>query len=79
MCFTSAFDALIDQGDIDGYVTLDFLSSIQLGEGKLSLAVTNLLNNQYIPASSQVLTGLLESRRAAAPGRAITLGYSVRF
>ena len=74
-----AFDALIDQGDIDGYVTLDFLSSIQLGEGKLSLAVTNLLNNQYIPASSQVLTGLLESRRAAAPGRAITLGYSVRF
>ncbi|MEM7793205.1 MAG: TonB-dependent receptor [Cyanobacteria bacterium P01_C01_bin.118] len=76
----AADDNVPGEVPIDGYVTLDFLSSLKLGDGTLSLGVSNLLNNQYLPVSSQVLTASgVEPRRAAAPGRAITLGYSVRF
>ncbi|MEM7428178.1 MAG: TonB-dependent receptor [Pseudomonadota bacterium] len=70
----------VDETDIDGYITLDFLSSIKLNPGTLTLGVTNLLNNQYLPAGSQTLTQPgIEARRVAAPGIRFSLGYSVEF
>ncbi|MEL6935586.1 MAG: TonB-dependent receptor [Cyanobacteria bacterium J06633_23] len=75
-----AFDELIELEPIDGYVTLDLLSSIKLKDGTLTVGISNLLNNQYLPVASQVLTGSgVEARRAAAPGITLTLGYSVEF
>ena len=75
-----AFDDGVDDASIDGYITLDLLSRIRLNDGTLTVGISNLLNNQYLPAGSQVLTSEgVEARRAAAPGIALTLGYSVEF
>lgn len=75
-----AFDDGIDDAAIDGYITLDLLSRVQLNKGTLTVGISNLLNNQYLPVASQVLTSSgVEARRAAAPGITLTLGYSVEF
>ena len=74
-----AFDDGVDAFDIDGYVTLDLLSSIQLGDGQLTVGVQNLLNNQYLPLSSQERVRGTEDRRFAAPGISLNVGYSIEF
>jgi iron complex outermembrane receptor protein len=74
--------AFIDQVDsfrVEGYTTLDFLSSLKLGQSTLELGFENLLNNQYLPLSSQERTGLTEDRRFAGRGRTIFLRYSITF
>ena len=74
-----AFDDGVDSFDIDGYVTLDLISSIQLGDGTLTVGIQNLLNNQYLPLSSQERVRGTEDRRFAAPGINLNIGYSVEF
>ncbi|MEM1293432.1 MAG: TonB-dependent receptor [Cyanobacteria bacterium P01_H01_bin.162] len=75
-----AFDEGVDAEPIDGYVTLDFLSSIQLGDGRLTLGISNLLNNQYLPVATQGLVSPgVEARRAAAPGATLSLRYTLEF
>ncbi|MBE9101801.1 TonB-dependent receptor domain-containing protein [Vacuolonema iberomarrocanum] len=74
-----AFDDGVDGFEVNGYVTLDFLSSIQIGQGQLTLGIENLLNNQYLPVSSQERFGITEERRYAAPGITVSLRYSIRF
>ena len=74
-----AFDDDVDSFDVDGYITLDLLSSIQIGDGTLTVGVQNLLNNQYLPISSQERVGSTEDRRFAAPGISLNIGYSVEF
>ncbi|MEM7795766.1 MAG: TonB-dependent receptor [Cyanobacteria bacterium P01_C01_bin.118] len=74
-----AFDDGVDAFDVDGYITLDLLSSIQLGKGRLTVGLQNLLNNQYIPVSSQERVAGTEDRRFAAPGITLNLGYSIEF
>ncbi|MEO1182907.1 MAG: TonB-dependent receptor, partial [Cyanobacteria bacterium J06636_28] len=74
-----AFDDGVDAFEIESYVTLDLLSSIQLGKGKLTLGLQNLLNNQYLPLSSQERVRGTEDRRFAAPGLTLNLGYSIEF
>lgn len=74
-----AFDDDVDSFDVDGYITLDLLSSIQIGDGMLTVGVQNLLNNQYLPISSQERVGSTEDRRFAAPGISLNIGYSVEF
>ncbi|MBE7385428.1 MAG: TonB-dependent receptor [Leptolyngbya sp. SIO1E4] len=75
-----AADEGIDDVAIDGYVTVDFLSRIQLGGGQLTLGIGNLFNNQYLPVATQVLTAPgVEARRAAAPGRTVSLRYAIEF
>ncbi|MEO0374622.1 MAG: TonB-dependent receptor [Cyanobacteria bacterium P01_A01_bin.17] len=74
-----AFEDGVDAFEIESYVTLDLLSSIQLGKGKLTFGVQNLLNNQYLPLSSQERVRGTEERRFAAPGLTLNVGYSVKF
>ena len=74
-----AFDDGVDAFEVEGYVTLDLLSSIQLGDGKLTLGLQNLLNNQYLPLSSQERVAFTEDRRFAAPGINLNIGYSIEF
>ena len=74
-----AFDDGVDGFEIDGYVTLDLISSIQLGQGQLTVGIENVLNNQYLPLSSQERIGGTEERRYAAPGTTLSLRYSITF
>ncbi|MGD1939098.1 MAG: TonB-dependent receptor domain-containing protein [Cyanophyceae cyanobacterium] len=76
-----SFDEEIDDDNLDGYITLDFLSTLKLSdESTLSLGISNLLNEQYLPVATQVLTNAgVESRRAAAPGRRVSLRFRIEF
>lgn len=74
-----AFNDEVDTFDIDSYVTLDLISSLQLGRGKLTLGVENLLNTSYLPLTSQERVGRFEERRFAAPGTTVNLRYSITF
>ncbi|WP_143167806.1 TonB-dependent receptor domain-containing protein [Chroogloeocystis siderophila] len=49
---TRAFNAGTEEVPISGYVTLDYIGSIQLGPGTLSIGIENLLNEQYLPVAS---------------------------
>jgi iron complex outermembrane receptor protein len=65
----------IDPFPIESYTTLDWISSLQLGDGTLSLAVQNLFDNQYFPVDSQ--TQRRNQQYAAALGRTISLQYQL--
>ena len=64
---------------IDDYFLLDFISSLELGSGELSLGVRNLLNNQYFSVPNQVNAGFDDSFAIAARGRSFTLNYRFSF
>ncbi|MDB9377292.1 TonB-dependent receptor, partial [Nodularia sphaerocarpa] len=70
-----AFKADIDPIGIDSYYVVDLLSSLELGNGTLSLGVRNLLNNQYLNFSNQILAGFDQSIAPASRGRTFTLNY----
>ncbi|MEL6263818.1 MAG: TonB-dependent receptor, partial [Cyanobacteria bacterium J06626_6] len=74
-----AFNDAVDGFDIDGYITLDWISRLRVGDGTLTLGIENLLNNQYLPVSSQERIGGTEDRRFAAPGITMSVGYSIEF
>jgi iron complex outermembrane recepter protein len=67
----------IDRFPINSYVTLDWISRLQIGRGYLTLGVQNLLNSQYFPIDSQTQTRNQEY--AAALGRTISLQYQFRW
>lgn len=62
---------------IEEYITFDLISQLQLGDGTLSLAVENLLDNQYFPVFSQVSSGFNDTGYRAARGRRISLTYAI--
>ncbi|NDJ18419.1 TonB-dependent receptor domain-containing protein [Myxacorys almedinensis] len=74
-----AFNDGVDRFRISGFTTLDLISSVRLGQGTLSLGVQNLLNEQYFPITSQERTGFFETQNFAAPGRTISLLYTIEF
>ena len=64
-----------DFSEIESYVVLDYISSIQLGSGSLQIGIQNLLDEEYFPVSSQLFSSFGASNRVAAPGRTISVGY----
>ncbi|NBD17969.1 MAG: TonB-dependent receptor [Cyanobacteria bacterium] len=73
-----AFDEEVDPSPVDSYVVLDYISSIKLGQGTLQIGLENLLDNQYLPVSSQTsLGGNLPQNAFAATGRRVTINYSL--
>src|SRR6476469_5138188 len=72
-----AFKDGSDGGPISSYLTLDYISTIQLGKGLLQVKVENLLNNQYFPVLSQYLAGFGVYRSNYA-GRGLTLSVNYR-
>ncbi|MEL6398366.1 MAG: TonB-dependent receptor [Cyanobacteria bacterium J06626_4] len=74
-----AFDEGIDPFKINSYVTLDLISSLQLGSGRLTLAVENLLNTEYLSLTAQERVNQFEDRRFAAPGTTLSVRYSIEF
>jgi len=73
----SGFEDGADGLPIEDYVTLDLISQLQLGDGTLSLAVENLLDNQYFPVFSQVSSGFDDTGYRAARGRRVSLTYAI--
>lgn len=61
-------------GEVDSYVTADFISSYDTGFGTIQLSVENLFNELYFPIISQVSGGDFPY---AARGRTLSLSYSV--
>lgn len=73
------FDADRDRQPIDGYFTVDYISSIKAGSGEIQIGIQNLFNNQYFPLRSQIPAGFSNVENRAAPGRTISIGYRVKF
>lgn len=70
-----------DPARTDGYIVVDYISSIGLGEGTLNIGIENLFNNQYLTPVSQLnaaFDGFAE-RASASRGRTITATYRVKF
>lgn len=71
------FDAGNDPVEINGYTTVDFISSLPLFNGRFSVSVENLFNEQYSPILSQYFGGFDETLNTAGRGRTVRLGYSL--
>lgn len=63
--------------EVDSYLVLDFLSSVDVGGGKIQLGVENIFNNDYLPVVSQLQT--TNSARSAARGTTFSLRYLFEF
>ncbi|AFZ28690.1 TonB-dependent receptor [Gloeocapsa sp. PCC 7428] len=74
---TRAFTDGTEEVPISGYITLDYIGSIQLGAGTLNIGIENLLNEQYFPVASQYLGGFYEPDNIAARGRTLRVGYRI--
>lgn len=85
-----AYDAFLDRPGInpaapafgerrvEAYTTVDFLTTLGVGRGTLSLGVRNLLNAQYFPVVSQLMP-VGNVSYSAAPGATLSVGYSVSY
>ncbi|MEM9483235.1 MAG: TonB-dependent receptor [Cyanobacteria bacterium P01_F01_bin.116] len=74
-----AFDDGVDAFEVNSYVTLDLVSSLQLGPGRLILGIENLLNDDYISAAAQERVGRRDDRRFASPGITMSVRYDLEF
>lgn len=74
-----AFNDTIDQFQVEGYTVFDVFSTVNLGPGKLQLAIQNLFDTQYVPVSSQERLGIQELRRFPGQGRTYSIRYSFEF
>ena len=74
-----AFDEGIDLFEIDSYVTLDLISSLRLGPGRLILGIENLLNDDYLSAAAQERIAPFDARRFASPGITMSVRYALEF
>ncbi|MEG4112398.1 MULTISPECIES: TonB-dependent receptor domain-containing protein [unclassified Microcoleus] len=75
-----AFKDGSDSGPISSYLTVDYISTIQLGKGLLQVKVENLLNNQYFPVLSQYLAGFgADSSNYAGRGLTLSVNYRLNW
>ncbi|YAF95599.1 MAG: TonB-dependent receptor domain-containing protein [Nodularia sp. CChRGM 3473] len=72
-----AFNDGVEDGKISSFVTVDYISSIKLGQGELQIGMQNLLNNQYFPVYSQYFAPFFDSANYAARGRTISISYRI--
>ncbi|MEM8930519.1 MAG: TonB-dependent receptor, partial [Acidobacteriota bacterium] len=76
-----AFDEGIDLYEIDGYVVADIGADWLLSRGRLGVQISNLFDRAYLAPSSQTYQGnpLFAGRVAGAPGRTVSMSYSIDF
>lgn len=60
---------------VESYLTVDYISSLQLGTGILQIGLENLFNSQYFPVVSQLQAN--DTAYAAARGRTLSIKYSI--
>ena len=73
----SPSDELFGLDEAGGYTVVDFTSSVKLGDGKLSLGIGNLFNEQYVTVRQETRGNVTQI--APALGRTLQLRYSVDF
>lgn len=61
----------VDPKAIEGYVVVDYISSVSLGGGTLQIGVQNLFDHQY----SSVYSQALRASNLAESGRTLTASY----
>ncbi|NUO38845.1 MAG: TonB-dependent receptor [Gemmatimonadaceae bacterium] len=64
---------------VAAYTTVDALGTVDLPRGAVTVGVENLLNRQYYPTVSQLMTSNTVASRAAARGRALSVAYRVAY
>ena len=64
---------------VTAYTTVDALGTVDLARGAVTVGVENLLNRQYYPTVSQLMTSNTIASRAAARGRVLSVGYRVTY
>jgi iron complex outermembrane receptor protein len=69
----------VPAGETDSYFVLDYIGSIELGDGTLQIGIQNLLDELYFPVRSQLFAPFNTGNRIAAPGRTFTIGYQLTF
>ncbi|MEM1203019.1 MAG: TonB-dependent receptor [Acidobacteriota bacterium] len=76
-----AFDEGIDLFEIEGYVVADLGVDWELPRGRLVTQVSNLFDKAYLAPSSQTYRGnpFFVARVAGAPGRSLSMAYSIDF
>ena len=74
-----AFEEEVDFQEVESYIVFDLISSLEIGEGTLSLGIQNLFNNQYFTATSQLLRLRTNESYTAASGITFSLQYAVEF
>ncbi|MBD2360534.1 TonB-dependent receptor [Anabaena minutissima FACHB-250] len=72
-----AFEDGVEDGKISSYVTVDYISSIKIGQGELQIGIQNLFNNQYFPVYSQYFAPFFDSANYAGQGRTLSVGYRI--
>jgi iron complex outermembrane receptor protein len=72
-----AFNDGVEDGKISSFVTVDYISSIKLGQGELQIGIQNLFNNQYFPVYSQYFAPFFDSANYAGQGRTLSIGYRI--
>ncbi|MDX8350693.1 TonB-dependent receptor [Cognatiyoonia sp. IB215446] len=76
----AAFDDGVDNYRAEGYVTADVGATFAFDNGgELSMQVTNVLNEEYIPLESQSRFLATADRRFAGPGRELVINYAYTF
>lgn len=68
---------VLNRGRNDSFTTFDLTNSLDFGPGRLSIAVMNLLNEDYFPRWSQSQNR--NDRYTTAPGRTARVSYSLAF
>ncbi|MEM0909683.1 MAG: TonB-dependent receptor [Pseudomonadota bacterium] len=76
-----AFDEGVDLYEINGYEVFDLGLTYELPKGTLNAQINNVFDKTYITPTSQTYIGNpnFAPRVAGAPGRALSLSYSVMF
>ena len=77
--FSRTFNNLPARDDFEGYTLLDAFAKYDTGIGEVSLAVNNLLDEQYITYNSDTTRTTDNLRFFAGRGRTFVLGWQVGF
>jgi len=75
--FDGEAETVFGQGDVNAHTVVDLSASVDAGPGNVSVGVENLFDNFYFPAVSQWWN--LGTGFSTAPGRELSLGYTVQF
>lgn len=70
-----AFNDGAEDGKISNFITVDYISSIQIGKGELQIGIQNLFNSQYSPVYSQYFAPFFDSANFAGRGTTLSIGY----
>ena len=70
------FEAGSDSVEIEGYIVVDLLSSIDVGDnGEVTIGVRNLFNSLYFPVYAQASSGFYDPGNYAGSGTSLSVSY----